>query len=80
MNYFHAKIQMDPPPEEFEIAGCEGKVKFESWALAREVTKRRGRHQKIREVYKCPYCHKFHVGSLKRKRFKMRRRIHELGK
>lgn len=41
---------------------CEGKVAFESAALALKVLRSRRGHIP-RQCYKCPHCHKFHLGS-----------------
>jgi len=54
-----------------KIAGCVGKVRFDSARLAHEVAKprhRRGRTRGTpirdqREVYRCPYCGGWHVGQ-----------------
>lgn len=42
-------------------AGCEGKVRFATWALANDAASRR-RDQR-REAYHCQFCNGFHVGT-----------------
>jgi len=42
---------------------CGGKVAFESFSLASEVAGNRRTTSSPRQPYKCPYCHKWHVGS-----------------
>lgn len=73
------KTLMDLSPEELMAAGCNGKEKFDTFSQAREVVNRRNSKKK-REVYKCPFCRKFHVGGLNRKRGFHIRRSHELGR
>lgn len=47
---------------ELEKASCEGKVSFDTWSLAYTVAKRRGSNGKKGGVYRCRFCHKFHIG------------------
>ena len=42
-------------------AACIGKQAFATPQLAHEIVARR-RSRKAREVYRCPYCGRFHVG------------------
>lgn len=49
-------------------AMCEGKDAFDSAILANSVAKRR---RYACDVYRCPACHRWHIGSpLKRKSMK----------
>jgi hypothetical protein len=53
---------------------CDGKKSFESYSLAEHVLKRcRAKHDHG-TIYKCRYCHKFHIGTSATKR-KRRPRI-----
>jgi hypothetical protein len=52
--------------EEFEQVQkyvCESKVAFDTFSLAKEVAGNRRPTSGPRQPYKCPYCHKWHVGS-----------------
>lgn len=57
-----------PSPHNPEAAQCTGKVAFDTWNAADRVARERYRTSKRgrrvhapREVYRCPYCHKFHI-------------------
>ncbi len=50
-----------------QLAQCEGKIPFDSWGLAEKVAKRRHHNGKKGRPYRCPHCHKFHIGSTVRK-------------
>lgn len=53
-------------------ASCIGKVRFESRGLATAVQDRRKRGRKTQcrnnQIYKCPACHGWHLGTPMRKR------------
>lgn len=50
--------------DEYALAGCVGKARFESYAAADRIQKRRGRDRKYRksEVYRCRVCRGWHLG------------------
>ena len=43
-------------------ATCMGKVRFASAALAHAVCRRGKRTGRLREMYRCAYCHGWHLG------------------
>lgn len=43
-------------------ASCEGKVKFKTFTLANDVTKRHS-GDKHREPYHCTHCRQWHLGT-----------------
>lgn len=49
--------------------GCSGKIRMETRAIAEAVVRRHKRHEGSRrriaasEIYLCPHCHGWHVGS-----------------
>lgn len=48
------------------LCGCQGKVRFESFDLAKQAAQNRGRRKrsrKRREPYHCRYCDGFHIGT-----------------
>ncbi len=45
---------------------CEGKKPL-TWALAVEIVGREGNRAKKRNIYHCPFCRAWHVGSPMRK-------------
>jgi hypothetical protein len=50
-------------PDTFRASACDGKVKFETYAQAREVGARGTRRGKPRQVYHCPFCYGYHLGT-----------------
>ena len=45
------------------LAYCEGKQSFETPGLAHQIQRRRQKKGKIADVYRCPSCGHFHIGS-----------------
>ena len=45
------------------LAYCHGKQSFETPALAHKVQRRRQKKGKVADVYRCPGCGYFHIGS-----------------
>ena len=45
---------------------CTDKVAFGSYKLAIEVAGNRRKTSTPRQAYKCPYCHKWHIGNFLR--------------
>lgn len=56
-------------------AGCEGKVAFATFELAKQVADRHGHNERPRQPYRCRYCRSFHLGDVRRK--KVERVLHE---
>lgn len=55
---------LETSPRRFSrVAGCDGKVGFESFALAARVAKRRKRGGKPCAMYRCGVCRLIHLGS-----------------
>ena len=56
--------------DSFRKASCEGKVVFESFALASTVAKRRRKRDRLsqQEAYRCDWCGRFHIGFRPRQR------------
>jgi hypothetical protein len=54
-----------PKVRQFKPAGCEGKTRFTSRAIAAAVAERIGKRRKGRRtnVYRCTFCHGWHVGQ-----------------
>jgi hypothetical protein len=51
---------------DWRVVSCQGKEAFASWQLAEQVRKGRGRRNDRtdqRQVYRCEFCHKFHLGT-----------------
>ncbi|MGH6955942.1 MAG: hypothetical protein ACREEW_04680 [Caulobacteraceae bacterium] len=48
------------------LAGCVGKARFETAALAKAVARRRSRNGLKGEPYKCRCCGAWHIGTRKR--------------
>lgn len=55
---------------QFEQAGCNGKIQYSQWRKAQHRVKRQRRRFKDKRhdearviVYLCPYCRGFHVGG-----------------
>ena len=46
----------------YRAAACAGKVAFRSHAMAQMVASRGSRSERSRQVYRCPFCHQFHLG------------------
>lgn len=46
----------------FYISGCYGKESFEDFNLARKVLRSR-KIASARQVYRCEFCGKIHIGS-----------------
>ncbi len=46
-----------------EVQACTGKEQYETLGLAQKVAKRRSRNGNRFSIYRCPYCHKYHIGS-----------------
>lgn len=55
---------------EFELAQCAGKEKYETPALAHAVARRRNRRSRDTRVnpYRCQYCGHYHMGTGRRRR------------
>lgn len=45
---------------------CTDKVAFDSYKLAIKVAGNRRKTSTPRQAYKCPYCHKWHIGNFLR--------------
>lgn len=45
---------------------CTDKVGFDSYDLTVEVAKGRRKTSTPRQAYRCPYCHKWHIGNFLR--------------
>lgn len=45
---------------------CVDKIAFNSYKLAIEVAGNRRKTSTPRQAYKCPYCHKWHIGNFLR--------------
>lgn len=45
---------------------CVDKIAFDSYKLAIEVAGNRRKTSTPRQAYKCPYCHKWHIGNFLR--------------
>jgi len=45
---------------------CTDKVAFDSYKLAVKVASTRLATSTPRQAYKCPYCHKWHIGNFLR--------------
>lgn len=46
------------------LSTCEGKAPFDTYELAHKVTlrgSRAGKRRRHRDVYKCQFCHKYHL-------------------
>lgn len=52
--------------EEKRLSQCWGKEAYSSPDLANRVAKRRNRGHRRLNVYKCPFCHQWHMGSIQR--------------
>ena len=52
----------------YYLAQCVNKEKFDSIALANKVLKTR-KTASARQVYKCEFCEKWHLGSASRARY-----------
>ncbi len=53
--------------DEYEsgMRACDGKQRFETWALANEIASRsRRRRESNRHAYRCDHCNGFHIGSI----------------
>lgn len=52
--------------DEIEAATCTGKGTFETYGAAEKALKRSkrsdDRERRRREVYRCPFCRKYHLG------------------
>ena len=49
-------------PEDWRRTYC-GKVQFDTWDLADRVRRERGKNcEERRQVYRCMYCRKWHLG------------------
>lgn len=48
-----------------ELAQCDGKDSFDTFALADQVARKtkRDKHKADIRVYRCDHCHKYHIGS-----------------
>lgn len=61
----HPRELVDPTPDE---VGCAGKVAFDTFDLANKVNRiRNARRDLARQPYRCRCCHKWHLGTAKRK-------------
>jgi hypothetical protein len=50
--------------DEWTAAGCRGKEAFKTFEAAAAVNDRsRTRGRGSREVYRCPTCHQYHLGT-----------------
>ena len=52
------------------LAGCQGKVRFDTWREARHAAikpRQKKRTRRRREPYHCRYCDGFHIGTPDRK-------------
>ena len=56
--------------EDKRASSCQGKERFDSFAMAKKVADRPNRLHCRRAPYRCPHCHGFHLGepSMGRKR------------
>ena len=45
------------------LAQCEGKKRFDTYSLAAKILKRKNDKRAPRMVYRCPFCHGFHLGA-----------------
>ena len=50
------------------MTDCEGKQSYETWTLASEINRRRGKKGKRGQIYRCTFCHEFHIGRKPAKR------------
>jgi hypothetical protein len=53
----------EPDTDTHRASACQGKVKFSTYAQAREIAVRGTRRGKPREVYHCTYCRWYHLGT-----------------
>lgn len=56
------------PRSPFDIAMCDGKVRFETWLAAQCIAgkraKRRAHKRRFSQrIYSCRVCHGFHIGT-----------------
>lgn len=49
-----------------QLAQCAGKESYNSRPLAEKVAKRRNQRNRRLNVYKCPHCRTWHMGSIVR--------------
>lgn len=58
------------PQTDFDRAACEGKHRFETRTMADKVNTRPRHHKKDRhmQVYRCPVCRMWHIGTRSRTR------------
>ena len=56
--------------QDFDQAACEGKHPFETKAVADKAHARKRHHKKDRhtQVYRCPVCRMWHIGTKNRTR------------
>ncbi len=53
------------------MSQCVGKVRFETYQLARDAAEKRHIHKRTRrrrDAYKCTYCDGFHIGTPTKKK------------
>lgn len=49
--------------KEIHDSGCNGKVRFATWDLAKDLRDRRGRMELKRHIYRCQVCQGYHLGE-----------------